>query len=782
MDLPDLEDSYGRTRKRSTSTDPDATIDLLQDPRFRKTDDWFGDASFACKSYPFGGLNGRPKHCPDPKLIEQNVLRAVQEAESCESSDEEDNDLDEEEGGGGGNTTKKSQSIKELPVVSMIRRLATKPSMVAIRFLGWALSKVWRAAFTSVHLHNSDVAVEAVKRSSSRPGTALIILPTHRSHADYLLMSYIFFGLNLPVPLIAAGDNLNVPLLGGLLARAGAFFIRRSKSTPRYRLVLQAYLYELARSGVPVEFFIEGGRSRRGNVGKPKVGLLGMIIQMVRDGDLRDALLLPVSLDYDMVPEGNGFAQEVLGTAKKKPESLFGTIRAAVEWMLWGKRHGNVYVGFGDKILSVSEMITKITKLQQLTGSGSLSMLARQSPSPFDPALLVATQRRKLGGPNGVMVTEEEATKSEKKSLFSPQLHHHHHIPPPAAMFRGGSGTSLATSVLDDDNLALDIGRIVVEQQREASLISCGGVASCAMLMQPPNSQQADTLEEIQSRATHLVNLLVELGHGHRIPDGTLTAFSISSDIETAVHTLGGVTIARTGGAKARVCLRYAANPIIVRLLPVFVVALKQQVNQDFHSWICAMYDVEMESSIARRSSIARKAGEELYDDDDDEEEYVGQSARRAVGGDEDDQAEALAALKFEQISPTLRKDLVELIAPQVIILSAALSLISHWRMDTIVSEEEAIKQVRESLADAPFPELSAPLEIAAAFRACVIHRVLKRTVITPESSGPPNPKKGAEPKKVAGYELEPTYLAPLAKGRSCVLEAKQQIDRLIKS
>lgn len=714
--------------RQSTSSEPEPTVDILKDPRFQKSNEWFGDASFASKAYPYGNLTERPKHCPNPQRVNWDVMRSVQEAEECTSSDEEDND-DEDEANGA--STKKS-SEKEMSVSSMLRKLATKPTMLVIRFLSWALSKVWRAAFTSIHLNNSDVAREAVHRASSRPGTALIILPTHRSHADYLLMSFLFFGLNLPVPLIAAGENLNVPLVGPLLARGGAFFIRRSQSTPRYKLVLQAYLYELARSGAPIEFFIEGGRSRRGNVGKPKVGLLGMIIQMVKDGDLQDALLLPVSLDYDSVPEGNGFANEVLGTGKKRPESLIGTVRAAFEWLIWGKRGGGVYIGFSDRILSVSDLIAKFSKYSSASSFSippepSLT-LKRNNSSHSEPGLIVGTSASRRKG-----MDQEEDEKlpltSGNSGGIHHQLHHHHPVPPPGAIFRGGSGVSLANSFMDD-SIAHDIGRVVVEAQREAALITMGGVTACAMLM--AGHDAVDTLEAIHERASQLLDLLIQLGNGHRIPDGTLTTSTLQSDVEQTVETLGGENIAQLGGAKARVCLRYAASPVLIRLLPVFVVCLNEDLCSDFHSWLAGMFDVQIDQNDVLRNNP-------------EEDEW--------------------------DLSQELKKGLCELIAPAVIILSTALDGLSSWRNDTIVSENEAVEQVRDMLSGAPFPELSAPLEINAAFRASVIHSVLKRTPIETSLTNK---------KKENGYELHPTFSVPLMKGRVALTKARQELGRVL--
>ncbi len=40
----------------------------------------------------------------------------------------------------------------------------------------------------------------------------VIILPMHRSHLDYILMSFILHIYGIRVPFVAAGDNLNIPV------------------------------------------------------------------------------------------------------------------------------------------------------------------------------------------------------------------------------------------------------------------------------------------------------------------------------------------------------------------------------------------------------------------------------------------------------------------------------------------------------------------------------------------------------------------------------------------
>lgn len=645
-------------RRRASSTDPEATIELFSDARFSYCrTSWFGDLRFAFKSYAYGGLFGRPRPFPDMLQGGARLVQAVEEAEACD---------DESSPNHQPATGTAATAAEKFSVTGILTRMAARPTMVAIRFLGWALSKLFRSGFTSVHVHNAQVVAQTVHRvqlANQSPGgkkTALILLPTHRSHADYLLLSFIFFGLDLPVPTIAAGDNLNVPLLGWLLSSAGAFFIRRALQSPRYRLVMQGYLFLLCKSGVPIEFFIEGGRSRRGCVGRPKVGLLSMIIQMIRDGDLHDALLVPLSIDYDQVPEGNGFANEVLGTGKKQQESLFGTVRALVEWMLWGKRGGAVYVGFADAALSVRELI-------HLPNSNDHHSHAHAHQHPH-------------AGPLG------------------------------GTIFRGGS---TATLVLSQDNaLAHEVGRVVVDAQRDCALVGSGALAACAMLM----TSKPD-LVEIQRRAVEVKQLLVGLGHGNRIPPQE------SDFTETVANLQRGASSAASSRTN-RICLRYAAAPVVVRLLPSCTLALEG--DERMLGWLSGMYDIEVPLPLAAASSTTT--------------------------------------------SPSLQQALIRLIAPMVLILDSALQCVGDraaWHVGETKSEADLVTLVISKLARVTdLAELSAPLEISAAFRACVIRGVLKRT----------NIRRGRD--TLAAYTLAPTSAGELELATTALRRAKQLVLR----
>ena len=154
------------------------------------------------------------------------------------------------------------------------------------------------------------------------PTTSLIFSPCHRSHIDYLALSYLLYYKDLMLPQIVAGKNLNLPLVGPLLRKGGAFFMRRSFSGNRlYSVVFYEHLRKLMQRGHSIEFFPEGGRSRSGKLMPPRPGIISMILRSFSGMDEKKVSFVPIAINYEKVLEGNSYIKEVMGANKKK-ESL----------------------------------------------------------------------------------------------------------------------------------------------------------------------------------------------------------------------------------------------------------------------------------------------------------------------------------------------------------------------------------------------------------------------------------------------------------------------------
>jgi glycerol-3-phosphate O-acyltransferase len=202
--------------------------------------------------------------------------------------------------------------------LDMLKELQATPELGAVKGMEVVFHRVFNRIYAGIEYDAKDI--ERL-RAIARDGT-LILLPSHKSHSDYLILSYIFNEQNLPLPLIAAGDNLNFFPLGAIFRRAGAFFIRRSfKGDRLYAAVVDAYIRRLIRDGFPIELFLEGGRSRNGKLLPPKFGLLSMIVDAALAVPQRKTFFVPVSIGYERVIEASSYERELSGAEKRKEDA-----------------------------------------------------------------------------------------------------------------------------------------------------------------------------------------------------------------------------------------------------------------------------------------------------------------------------------------------------------------------------------------------------------------------------------------------------------------------------
>lgn len=219
--------------------------------------------------------------------------------------------------------------------------IASNQSHSTIRFLDILLTWVWNKLYNGVTVHNLKGLQEIYKDNE------IIYVPCHRSHIDYLLLSYVLFKNGYVPPQIAAGINLNMPVVGPILRRGGAFFMRRSfKDNPLYSAVFDEYLHAIFTSGYSTEYFVEGGRSRTGRTLKPKAGMLAMTLRSFLRDSRKPIVFMPVYIGYEKVFEGGTYIGELRGKAKKK-ESVLGIFKTLKDLK---KNFGKVFLTFGDPI------------------------------------------------------------------------------------------------------------------------------------------------------------------------------------------------------------------------------------------------------------------------------------------------------------------------------------------------------------------------------------------------------------------------------------------------
>jgi glycerol-3-phosphate O-acyltransferase len=219
--------------------------------------------------------------------------------------------------------------------------IASDYTYTAIRFLEVVLSWFWNKIYDGVKVNH----IEGVQDIAQ--GNEIIYVPCHRSHIDYLLLSYLLFRNGLTTPHVAAGINLNMPVIGALLRRGGAFFMRRTfKGNPLYTAVFNEYLHTLFTKGFPVEYFVEGGRSRTGRMLQPKTGMLAITLRSFLRSSRTPIVFVPVYIGYERVLEGRTYLGELRGANKKK-ESIFDIFKVIGALK---QKFGQVAVNFGEPI------------------------------------------------------------------------------------------------------------------------------------------------------------------------------------------------------------------------------------------------------------------------------------------------------------------------------------------------------------------------------------------------------------------------------------------------
>lgn len=219
--------------------------------------------------------------------------------------------------------------------------IASDYTYTAIRFLEVVLSWFWNKIYDGIKVNH----IEQVQGIA--PGHEVIYVPCHRSHIDYLLLSYLLFRNGLTPPHVAAGINLNMPVVGNLLRRGGAFFMRRTfKGNPLYTAVFNEYLHTLFTKGFPVEYFVEGDRSRTGRMLQPRTGMLAITLRSFLRSSRTPIVFVPVYIGYERVLEGRTYLGELRGASKKK-ESIFDIFKV---FGALRQRFGQVSVNFGEPI------------------------------------------------------------------------------------------------------------------------------------------------------------------------------------------------------------------------------------------------------------------------------------------------------------------------------------------------------------------------------------------------------------------------------------------------
>ncbi|WP_077339837.1 glycerol-3-phosphate 1-O-acyltransferase PlsB [Pseudocolwellia agarivorans] len=286
-----------------------------------------------------------------------------------------------------------------------------RESMISVgtRVLTW----LWKRLYKKIEVSNANTV-----RNLAQEGHEIIYVPCHRSHMDYLLLTYIIAQEGLVTPRIAAGINLNFWPAGPIFRKAGAFFIRRSFNGNRlYSTIFREYLGLLFERGYSVKYYSEGGRSRTGRLLPAKTGMLAMTIQSLLRGIDRPLTLVPVYIGYEHVMEVGTYHKELSGSEKKK-ESFLGVFKAIKSLRNYGKG----YINFGEPI-NINKFLTD----EVPDWKSAINPLDPQKPKWLTPTVnlladKVMTNINQCAALNGVSLVALILHATDNKALSKSEL------------------------------------------------------------------------------------------------------------------------------------------------------------------------------------------------------------------------------------------------------------------------------------------------------------------------------------------------------------------------
>ncbi|KAB8310164.1 glycerol-3-phosphate 1-O-acyltransferase PlsB [Erwinia endophytica] len=306
-----------------------------------------------------------------------------------------------------------SQEKAQQNAVEMMEEIAADFSYEAIRLTDRVMGWTWSKLYKGINVNGGERV-----RQLAQDGHEIVYVPCHRSHMDYLLLSYVLYHQGLVPPHIAAGINLNFWPAGPIFRRLGAFFIRRTfKGNKLYSTVFREYLGELFTRGYSIEYFVEGGRSRTGRLLDPKTGTLSMTIQAMLRGGNRPITLVPIYIGYEHVMEVGTYAKELRGATKEK-EGFMQMINGLRKL----RNLGQGYVNFGEPLPLVNYLNNHVPEWREAIDPIEAQRPAWLTPAVNDIAQRVMVRINNAGAANAMNLCVTALLASRQRSLTREQL------------------------------------------------------------------------------------------------------------------------------------------------------------------------------------------------------------------------------------------------------------------------------------------------------------------------------------------------------------------------
>ncbi|CAK6497472.1 Glycerol-3-phosphate acyltransferase [Pantoea sp. Nvir] len=297
--------------------------------------------------------------------------------------------------------------------VEMMEEIAADFSYEAIRVTDRVMGWLWSRLYQGINVNGGERV-----RQLAEDGHEIVYVPCHRSHMDYLLLSYVLYHQGLVPPHIAAGINLNFWPAGPIFRRLGAFFIRRTfKGNKLYATVFREYLGELFSRGYSVEYFVEGGRSRTGRLLDPKTGTLAMTLQAMLRGGKRPITLVPIYIGYEHVMEVGTYAKELRGAAKEK-EGFMQMVRGLRKL----RNLGQGYVNFGEPLPLVNYLNKQVPEWRDAIDPIEPQRPSWLTPTVNDIAARLMVRINEAGAANAMNLCVTALLASRQRSLTREQL------------------------------------------------------------------------------------------------------------------------------------------------------------------------------------------------------------------------------------------------------------------------------------------------------------------------------------------------------------------------
>ncbi|MGB7286704.1 MAG: 1-acyl-sn-glycerol-3-phosphate acyltransferase [Salaquimonas sp.] len=296
-------------------------------------------------------------------------------------------------------------------IMKQAQRYATEivPSFSPLTYFGIGTKVAkWMSEFAyRVRLgYTNDEAFKEVPKNA-----AVVFVMNHRSNMDYVLVTYL--ASKRASLSYAVGEWAQVIFLHTLLRSMGAYFIRRNSKNQLYRRVLAAYVRKATKEGVTQAVFPEGGLSRDGTLGEPKLGLLSYMVSGFQTDGEKDIVFIPVGINYDRVMEDRILTakQEKEATGRDfrvKIQTVFSFIWNLIKLRFQGRlyRYGHACVSFGKPVslntfarenkidfshyVETGDPVEKLAKDQRFAGVQKLGEKLLSEIGAIIPALPVA--------------------------------------------------------------------------------------------------------------------------------------------------------------------------------------------------------------------------------------------------------------------------------------------------------------------------------------------------------------------------------------------------------